>query len=102
MLEGMCFSAPDPQYVCSTGSKTVTCENQQNLAVRTDIKILLKSCSFSNVLQSVGDDFSIAEQLWHGCGSHTHFVMHLSLLACVPAAVKQEVRHGLSGHAVRT
>ena len=101
MLEGMCFGAPDAQYVCSTGSKTVTCEKQWNLAVRTDVEILLKPCSFNDVLQSVGDDFGIAEQLWHRCGSHAYFVVHLSLLAHIPVAVKQKVRHRLRGHAVR-
>ena len=102
MPEGKSFSEPEAWYVCSTGSKTVTRENQRNLAVRTDIKILLKSCSFGDVPQSVGDDFGIAEQPRHGRGGHAHFVTHLSSLARVPAAVKQEVRHGLGGHAVRT
>ena len=97
----MCFGAPDAQYCCSTGSKTVTSEKQWNLAVQTNIKVLLKSCHFSDVSQSVGDDFGITEQLRHGCGGHAYFVAHLSLLAHIPAAVKQKVRHRLRGHAAR-
>ena len=75
---------------------------KQDLTAQTNVQIFLKSPSFGNVSQSVGYNFCFTEQPQHRHGGHANFIVPLSSLAHISAAGKQEVRHRLRRHTVRT